>query len=141
MLPRSALSHHTCLLLSFIEDRLIESQTAVVNAPVLHGIYRHGCNHIRIWEFGDDHCAQDDGLADEEAIRGSISIIQQSEEQHLAEEQQFKHTRGEEEPEQPHNEAHKPPPQGIKHKPTRLSATRASIRNSVSNSAASFPCS
>ncbi|KAN0102694.1 hypothetical protein V8E51_011007 [Hyaloscypha variabilis] len=106
--------------------------SAVVNAPVLHGIYRHGCNHIRIWEFGDDHCAQDDELADEEATRGSISILQQIEEQHLVEEQQVKHTQGEEEPEQPHNEAQKSPPQGVEHKPTRLSATRASIQNSIS---------
>ncbi|KAE9374159.1 hypothetical protein N431DRAFT_464446 [Stipitochalara longipes BDJ] len=119
------------------QHELVWGQTAVVNAPVLHGIYRHGCNHIRTWKFSGDHCAQDYELAGQGATRVRNSVPQRSEEQHLTHEgPQVEHTRSEEEPGQRHNEAHESPPQGVEHKPTRLSATRASIRKSISVAAA-----
>lgn len=55
--------------------------TVFVNAPVLHGIYRHGCNHVRTWKFGKDHCETEYQLARETPTRNSTH--QRSEEQHL----------------------------------------------------------
>ncbi|PMD49431.1 uncharacterized protein K444DRAFT_299858 [Hyaloscypha bicolor E] len=112
--------------------------TVVVNAPVLHGIYRHGCNHIRTWKFGRVHCAQDYELAVQEPARVRNSIPQRSEEQHLTaiEEEHGGHPRGGERAEYPQTEEEQPPPQGVEHKPTRMSATRASLRNSISAAAA-----
>jgi hypothetical protein len=108
-------------------------QTALVNATVLHGIYRHGCTHIRTWKFGRDHCEAEYELAGQAPTRLRNSVPQRSEEQHLAHDaERVELPQDSEQVGQFHGEEQQPP-QGGERKSTRMSDQfRKSVSASIS---------